>query len=258
MAPNAPYSLANMVRVITDNFAIIFIVGLITLGGFFAGSVWTENQLLKSGSRVAQGGAAVQPPTAPAPDQGGPTAETLKGITPVSDADHIRGNANADITLVEYSDFECPFCARFHPTINQVLDTYGDKVRVVYRHYPLSFHPSAQKAGEASECVAKQKGDEGFWVYTDTIFDINTKNSGITLESVNQAAEAAGVNMETFKTCLDSGEMAKIVTDQFSNGSSIGVNGTPGTVLITKDGDYEYINGAVPFEQVKTIIDKYI
>ena len=260
MASNAPYSLANMVKVISDNFAIVFIVGLFALGGFFTGSVWTENQLLKAGGLAGRGtgtGAAAGD-TVAAPDPGGPTAETLKNIKPLSDEDHVRGSKNATVTLVEYSDFECPFCARFHTTLQQVRETYGDKVAIAYRHYPLSFHPSAQKAAEASECVAKQKGNDGFWQYNDRIFEDNLKNNSITLETVNQAAQAAGVNMDQFKTCLDSGEMAKKVADQMAEGSGIGVSGTPGTVVITDDGQYEFINGALPFEQVKTIVDKYI
>lgn len=96
-----------------------------------------------------------------------PTAANMPAVT---NDDHIRGNKDARIKLVEYSDFECPFCQRFHPTMQQVMDKYGDQVAWVYRHFPLSFHPEAQKAAEASECVAANGGD--FWDYADTLFSV--------------------------------------------------------------------------------------
>lgn len=94
----------------------------------------------------------------------------LTSIPKVSEADHLRGSANATIVLVEYSDFECPFCQSFHPTMTQIMAEYGDRVAWVYRHYPLAFHPQAQKAAEASECVAKLSNDETFWQYADSLF----------------------------------------------------------------------------------------
>lgn len=91
----------------------------------------------------------------------------------VAEEDHIRGNPNAPITLVEFSDFECPFCRRFHPTVQQAMAEYGDQIRWVYKHFPLDqIHPQARPAAEASECIAEQKGDEGFWQFTDAIFKI--------------------------------------------------------------------------------------
>ncbi len=95
----------------------------------------------------------------------------LANMPAVTADDNILGNENARIVLVEYSDFECPFCGRFHPTAKQVLDEFGDSVALVYRHFPLSFHPNAQQAAEASECVAKEGGNEAFWSYADSLFE---------------------------------------------------------------------------------------
>ena len=94
----------------------------------------------------------------------------LEGLS-VTEKDHIRGNLNAQITLVEFSDFQCPFCRQFHSTVQQALSEYGDQVRWVYKHFPLDqIHPQARPAAEASECIAEQKGSEGFWQFTDAVF----------------------------------------------------------------------------------------
>lgn len=91
----------------------------------------------------------------------------------VTEKDHVKGNPNAKVTLVEFSDFQCPFCKRFHPTVQQALSEYGDQIRLVYKHFPLdSIHPQARPAAEASECIAEQKGSEGFWQFADAVFKI--------------------------------------------------------------------------------------
>jgi protein-disulfide isomerase len=255
----SPYSLSSFISFLLNNFAILFVVALFALGGFFTGSLWTENQFLKdgggSGTKVAQ---PADDAAAPAAADSGPTADQLKNAPEVQDDEHIRGKKDAKITLVEYSDFECPFCAKFHPTMNQVMQEYGDDVRWVYRHYPLSFHPNAQKAAEASECVTKQGGNDAFWKYADYVFGENEKTGAISAQVIDDGAKAAGVNFDDYKKCLDSGEMAQKVTDSLDAGSSAGISGTPGTILITDDGQYEMISGALPFAQVKTTIDAYL
>jgi protein-disulfide isomerase len=255
---SSPYSFNSFISFITNNFAIIFVVGLFFLGGFFTGSLWTENQFLKNGGT----GAKVAKPAAEvddaAPTDAGPTADQLKNAPEVTDDDHFRGNKNAKITLVEYSDFECPFCGRFHPTMQQVMEEYGDDIKWIYRHYPLSFHPNAQKAAEASECVAKLGGNDAFWKYADYVFGENEKSGAISPQVMDDGAKAAGVNMDSYKTCLDSGEMAEKVKEQMDGGSAAGVSGTPGTIVITEDGQYEMISGALPFAQVKATIDAYL
>lgn len=254
-----PYSLASFVSFFSNNFVLVFMAGLFFVAGFVAGSFWTENQFLKNGGGQAAAGAGAVPtnPTAAAP--AGPTAEQLAAVPEVTDKDWIVGNRNAKVVLVEYSDFECPFCARFHPTLLQAKEEFGNDVAWVYRHYPLPFHPNAQKAAEAAECVAKQKGNDGFWKFGDKLFEENNKLGGtITPEVIKATAEATGVNMDAYTKCLDSGEMANKVKDVMTGGSSAGVNGTPGTFIVTKDGAQELIPGALPYEQVKPLIEKYL
>lgn len=98
------------------------------------------------------------------------TKPEFASLPAVTDVDHFRGNKDARLVLVEYSDYECPFCQQFHPSMTQLMDEYGDKIGWVYRHYPLSFHPSAQKAAEAAECVTQLTDNETFWEYTDALF----------------------------------------------------------------------------------------
>lgn len=253
----SPYSLASLISFLNNNFALIFIVGLFFLGGFFIGSLWTENQMLRSGRGA---GTPTQPVAADPTLEGptGPTAEQLKLAPTVTDEDHIRGSKDAKIVLIEYSDYECTFCARFHPTIKAIKEEFGDDVAWVFRHYPLSFHPNAQKAAEASECVAEQRGAEGFWAYTDAIFESTQTLGSISAANITQAAEGTGANMITFQECLDSGKMAQKVTDQMTGGSNAGISGTPGTIILTKDGNAELINGALPLEQVRAMVQNYL
>jgi protein-disulfide isomerase len=176
----------------------------------------------------------------------------LDVISKVDKNDHIRGNLNTDIILVEYSDYECPFCKDFHATLQQLMKDYGNKIAWVYRHYPLSFHPKAQKSAEAAECVAELGGNDAFWKFSDQLFE---KMPDIELSGLPALASSVGINEAKFKNCLDSGKYKDKVNKQLSEGQDAGIQGTPGTVIITKDGKRDLIGGALPVDQVKTQID---
>jgi protein-disulfide isomerase len=181
-------------------------------------------------------------------------------VDPISATDHIRGNKNARIALIEYSDLECPFCKRFHPTAQQVLDTYKDKVVWVYRSFPMSqLHSKAKKESEAIECAGKLAGNEGFWKMTDKIFEVTPSNNGLDLTILPDLASSVGIDKTAFKSCLDSGEMAAKVDAQYQSGLNAGVKGTPGNFLLdTKTGKAVEIPGAVPFESIKQVIDQML
>ncbi|MBI4253246.1 thioredoxin domain-containing protein [Candidatus Uhrbacteria bacterium] len=215
-------------------------------------------------TRASTGSAApsAAPFVAGAPDGGGaapaPTAPPGP-VKPVSKEDHVRGDANAKITLIEYSDLECPFCQRFHPTAKKALDEYKGKVNWVYRHFPLSFHANAQKEAEASECAAAVGGNDAYWKYIDTIFERTTANgTGFALDKLVPLAKELGIDEGKFRECLDGGKMAERVGKDFSEGQSAGVDGTPGNILLTKSGKSVIVPGAVPYETLKSQIDQLL
>jgi protein-disulfide isomerase len=177
-------------------------------------------------------------------------AAGVAGAAPVvTDQDYIRGNPNAPITIVEYSDFECPFCGQFHPTVQQALAEYGDQVRWVYRHFPLTqIHPAAVPSAEASECVAEQKGSEGFWQFVDVMFE-NQRNLGPAL--YRQEAQKIGVNIAQFDNCVATNKYAEKVQADQASGTALGVSGTPGSFVNDTP-----LRGALPYASLKSIIDK--
>jgi protein-disulfide isomerase len=155
-----------------------------------------------------------------------------------------RGPANAPVTIVEFSDFQCPFCSRLTPTIKQVEEKYGDKVRVVFRQYPLPFHQNAQKAAEASLCAA----DQGkFWELHDAMF-ANQQELGV--DQLKAKAASLGMNAEQFNQCLDSGKHAAAIQADIKDGSAVGVNGTPAIFI-----NGRFLSGAQPLEAITPIID---
>ena len=201
-------------------------------------------KLLKSGGRigtvaVAQASGA-QPADGPSPaEQGVPQSFTI------DKDDHIRGGKNAKVTLVEFSDFQCPFCSQHAPTIDRLLADYGDKIRLVYKHFPLSnIHPNAQKAGEAAEC-ANEQGK--FWEMHDKLFE---NQQALTNEDLKRYATTIGLNAGKFNDCLDSGKMASKVSDDYQEGLKKGVQGTPATFV-----DGVLVSGAQPYENFKAAID---
>jgi len=178
------------------------------------------------------------------------TAKTLEGTAEasVTEKDNIRGNVNAPITLVEFSDFECPFCAVFHPTVKQILNDYPDDVRWVYKHFPLdSIHLDARPAAEASECASEQGK---FWEFTDGLFE-NQASLGKNLYT--KLAQESGLNMSQFEACVSSRKYKDKVEADLQEGIKLGVNGTPGSFI-----NGELVSGALPYANIKEIIEKIL
>jgi len=156
-----------------------------------------------------------------------------------------RGPASAPIEIIEFSDFECPFCLSAFPTIRQVLETYGDKIRFVYRHYPLANHPNAKPAAEASAC-ANEQGK--FWPYHDRLFSAAGK---LSLTDLKQHAADLGLDTAAFNACLDNHKFAADVAADLAAGNEVGVSGTPAFFINGRT-----VSGAQPFAVFKRIIDE--
>jgi protein-disulfide isomerase len=155
-----------------------------------------------------------------------------------------KGSKNAPVTIIEFSDFQCPFCGRVEPALKEVLKTFGDKVRLVYRQFPLGFHANAEKAGEASLCA----NDQGkFWEMHDAMF---ANQHALGVDKLKATAARLGLNTDQFDNCLDSGKYKAQVQKDLAAGMAAGVQGTP-TLFINGRA----ISGAVPFSEITRVID---
>jgi protein-disulfide isomerase len=192
------------------------------------------------------GNVAVNNPTPTDPNAANPTP-TASPVKPVDEKnDHIRGNAKAKVTLIEYSDFQCPYCLRHEDTLKQILANYKNDVRLIYRNYPLnSLHPEAQKAAEAAECASAQGK---FWEMHDKIFEANAAGT-MSVQKWKDAAKEIGIDTNKFNKCLDGGEMTAKVNQDESEGTTAGVSGTPATFV-----NGQMVEGAVPYASMEQII----
>jgi protein-disulfide isomerase len=160
-------------------------------------------------------------------------------------ADRVVGHEDAPVTIIEFSDFQCPYCQRLAPTIDQVKSSYGDRVRVVFRHFPLPMHKDAQTAAEASLC-ANEQGK--FWDMHDVMFE-EQKSLGV--DQLKEKAARIGLDTEQFNSCLDGDNFATAVAADVKAGAAAGVTGTPAMFV-----NGRFLNGAVPYEQLAKVIDE--
>lgn len=199
---------------------------------------------------------AAVPTQAPAPEE---VAGDLEQLASITSADHIRGNPDAPIKIVEYSDTECPFCKRFHDTMKQVMAEYGDsgKVAWVYRNMPLDgLHQKARSEAVALECAADQGGNDSFWKYTDRLYEVTPSNDGLDPSELPKIAEFIGLDVAAFNTCLTSGKFDAKIEAEVQNGAATGGNGTPWSILVDASDKKTSINGAQPYPVIKDMIDK--
>jgi protein-disulfide isomerase len=164
---------------------------------------------------------------------------------PTSADDPVRGNPAAPVTIVEFSDYQCPFCARVNPTLDRIRETYGDRVKIVFKDYPLPNHPQAPKAAEAARCAGDQKK---YWEMHDAMF---ANQRALEVPALKQAARAIGLDGASFDQCLDSGKWAAAVRAGSELGEKMGVNSTP-TLYVNGRA----LIGAMPYENFKSIIDE--
>ena len=194
-------------------------------------------------------------------------------LVPINNSDHILGNPNAPIKIVEYSDPSCPYCRMFHNTMRQIMNEYGatGKVAWIYRHYTLDkpdangniLHPNANREAQALECANQIGGNDKFWEYANRLYDITpsvTINSpqGLDQNQLPEIATYINIDKNKFRECLNSGKFKTLVDQQYLDGVNAGASGTPYSIMITSKGKMIPINGAYPYSNLKTIIDSLL
>lgn len=235
---------------LTGSPKTMFILGLAVGVGAMAILALICTMMLIVKGNLSIGGKAAAPSAPSAPlDPSDPQAQAptqpAGPVPEVTGEDHVKGNANAKVTLIEYSDFECPYCAKHNPSIDQALKDFPNDVRVIFRHFPLSFHPNAQKAAVASECAAKQGK---FWEMHDGLFKM-AETEGLSIEGMRKLAGDLKLNTGDFNVCLDGDETLGRVESDYNGGVAAGVSGTPGTFVNGK-----IVEGAVPYASFKQAI----
>jgi protein-disulfide isomerase len=237
MEPSTTPSSSNL-QAVAIPLAIVFGFGLIALAVYFSGANSPAAEVV-----------------------GGPTVTTEKSaIRPVDNTDYIKGNPNAPILIVEYSDYDCPFCKSFHDTMNQIMDEYGadGKIAWVYRQFPISqLHPNAPRISEAALCVGEVAGNDGFWKFTDLVFGERAVNEATNISKLPEYAVEAGANQKDFMACLESGKMKDRVSTSYSEAVAAGIQGTPHSFVLVGNQQAP-IEGAQPYEVVKSIVDNLI
>lgn len=246
----------------------VFLIGILIISSFLIGSLYTKVQYLErygpTTTKVAGDQAAPQGnirnqqlPQAPLPENNSPQKVS-------TDDDPVLGDRNAKLTLIEFSDYECPFCKRFYDgALIQIKKEYIDtgKVKLVYRDLPLSFHdPMATLEAIAANCAREQGDDSTYFKYHDEIFNRTKSNgNGLSKDELYTIALDLGLNASTFKSCLDSEKYKDEVSKDLADASTVGANGTPTFFLgkTTSDGIIEgkKIVGAQPFSAFKPAID---
>ena len=221
------------------------LITLLVIAAFLVGMFWTENRYLKgtkeaNGTKVAQASPAPNQPQQPEQKVlGAQEAATLASVGPV------KGPASAKVTIIEFSDFQCPFCSQVQDTLKQVFTTYPTQVKVVFRNFPLPMHENAEAAAEAALC-ANEQGK--FWEYHDKLFSNQDK---LSVTDLKQYAVSLGLDTGKFNSCLDSKKYQEAVQKDTSAGQAVGVSGTPSFFINGK-----LIPGALPFDSFKQIIDE--
>lgn len=211
--------------------SILVILQLVTAYGVF--------QLGKTGMPAAQPAPAAAPEPAP--------AAPAEKIEVSIDDDAVKGEKDAPVTIITFSDYQCPYCARVEESLKKVEEKYVNdgKVKIVFRDFPLPFHNNAQKASEASECAH----DQGkFWEYHDKLFQ---NQNALSIDDLKKYAKELELDADKFNKCLDSGEKEAEVKKDMTDGQAAGVSGTPMSFI-----NGEAVRGAQPYEAFEAVIEK--
>ena len=228
---------------------------------FAVGVLWQKVTTLEevssgvAGAKVADAQDAPEAP--PALPNGKLSAEQAERVPAVSDDDHKKGSGT--VYIIGYSDMECPFCKQFHSTLQDLVDEYEGKVVWVYRHFPLdALHSKARLEAEATECADEIGGNEKFWEYLNTLYEVTPSNNQFDLNELPKIAEQVGLDVDEFNKCLEERRHADKVSDHLEDAINSGARGTPYSILIGPNGEKVVIAGAEPVESVRAKIEKLL
>ena len=168
------------------------------------------------------------------------------------DNDHVYGNSDAPISLIEYSDFQCPFCQRFHPIARKLADQSNGEINSILRHLPLPMHNNAVPMANAAECAYAQKGEDAFWTFAHAFLEDEAK-----LSQIDNLAKEAGLDLEQFKECQQETKFADKINKSKQEAQSAGINATPGMILVNKEtGDLKVLSGLTQLPELKRQVDQ--
>jgi protein-disulfide isomerase len=223
-----------------DTKSIIAIpLAIVIAGGLIAGAIFMTNN--NSDTVVTNGNS------------------NIREVKAVTSDDHIMGNPDAKLIVVEYSDTECPFCKNFHNTMRQIMQEHGSTgdVAWVYRHFPLdNLHKKARNEALATECVASIGGENAFWKYINQIFDITPANDKLDPAELLNIAKEQGIDEAKFTACMADGSLAEKVESDYQSGLDAGVEGTPYSIILVKGSQTVVpIDGAQPYSVVSNVIN---
>ena len=237
------------------------LVLLLIVAAFLLGVLFTKVQYLEknAGNTLAAASKAGQTDQQAVPEQTGPEKVSV-------DDDPVLGDKSAPITMIEFVDYECPFCKRFFDeTLPQIKSDYIDKgkMKLVMRDLPLSFHQNAHRESQAAECAREQGGDTAYFKYHDEIFKRTTSNgTGLALDQLSVIANDIGLNGSALQSCLDSEKYKAEVDKDLADASAYGATGTPSFFIGKSDSSGTFTGtiliGAQPFAAFKTIIDEQL
>jgi protein-disulfide isomerase len=179
-------------------------------------------------------------------------------IRPVDSTDHILGNPNAKVTIIEFSDTECPFCKQYHVTMKRIISEYGvtGDVAWVYRQMPIDgLHKKSRLESTASECASEIGGNNKFWEYIDQVYTRTQSNDTLNPAELPKIAKDIGLDQKKFNDCLTSNKFETKISRDIKDGTDAGALGTPHSILITKSGDKIALRGAQSYEIMKAVID---
>jgi protein-disulfide isomerase len=191
----------------------------------------------------------------PAPQNDGQFGAT--NVRPADGTDHILGNPNAPVKIIEYADLECQYCKQFHVTMHQLMAYYGESGQVawVFRHFPLAqIHSKAPQEAAAAECAAELGGNSGFWQFVDKLYEVTPSNNGLDLAQLPTIAASVGIDSTAFSQCLQSGRHTAQVQAHYNEALQAGAQGTPYT-LVMYDGDALPLQGAQGYDSMRAAVD---